>query len=288
MRKSIVAIGVLILLFIPVSLYATSFTSTYLYGEHKYYADISDSRVFIIGGGNTDVAPGEPPQYKVYIWNTPVDSYSSQYNYNEHGDIQLPYWPGWGNCFADGFPITGEGGSNVWENRRIFFWIDDDLDGNPDPLETVAVRQIPSGALLWKSGLPLVENVTIIGGAQPTIQWDRPNYGGIDGYKIRFFPINSETGLGDTNAGPLFDSGWIPEDGSQTYSYPYTGDLFLTYPELAIAIEAYDNVGDYGLVNRSRYLVNHVVPIPSTLLLFGGGLVGVFGLRKRRRGKASS
>lgn len=278
-RKAIVAglVSLLIILTVPLTSFgATSFKDTFLFGDHKYLYDINSESIFIVGGVETFNAPGDPPNFTVYMWNAPTASFD--HGINSNGDIYLRYSPGWGNIFVEAFPMT-----DAWMERDIAFWADDNGNGDLDKGETSIVRRIPAGDLLT-DGLPLVQNVTISGDSyHPTISWTyTESEDWADGFLVRLFPIGSD-GLADVSQAPLFQSEWIPEDGSASYSYHYTGGLFQDYNKLAFAIEARDNISfeNYGLVNRSRYIVNHVVPIPSTLFLLGGGLVGLFGIRRR-------
>ena len=279
MRKSIVAIGLLILLFIPICSQAAEFLGTYLYSYHTYearldgttplrmlgvaYVSESDKSVYVFN------APGSPGPEDVLLYHPP--------NGSGWDDPSIPYY-----CFVGVFE-RGEGWPGNWEDRGIYFWIDNDGAENPS-----VRRSIPSGSLK-SDGLPFVKDVQITGGSDFTVSWTGTGDDDTDGYKIRLFSVEDDGSRDPWDL--LFESTWIPKNDDDCYQYSYTDEdnLFASHGgELAITIDAYDFYDGYGLANQSRYVVNHVVPIPSTLLLFGGGLVGVFGLRRRKKGKASS
>ena len=99
-----------------------------------------------------------------------------------------------------------------------------------------------------------VQNVTITGTRNPVITWDdeveseRVNFN-----RIRLFAI--------VDGEPFFKTLYLNEQipkGSGSYSYTYNGSLFYQYETLAIAIEAWERIGEFGeFINRSRYVVIH-------------------------------
>ncbi len=223
----------------------------------------------------------DAPYYDVYMWNVPTTT----------EDVPMTRVPGWDiwypHLFAKGLNYDNPTG---WENRRIYFWGDADGDEYMDSDEPFAIRVIPAGALA-QNGLPFVTDVNVTPGAHPTISWRGVTDASIDQYRIRFFLVNSGTGLADTKY-PVFQSEAIGIENDNLYEFAYDGDLFQTYGELAICIEARDflledpETGEgynYGLVNRSRYFVNHVVPIPGTALLMGSGLIGIIVVRRKKK-----
>ena len=73
------------------------------------------------------------------------------------------------------------------------------------------------------------------------------------------------------------------QDGLDVYEYTYTGDLFTQYETLIIGIEARSYVEGH-MTNRSRIEYEHITPVPepTTMLLFGTGLIGLAGFRRRK------
>ena len=275
MRK-IISLSFCIISFLLLWSQASAATFTYgpyLFLEHRYYADATSNpeRLFMTAAVST-----EDPNYDVYVWNAPSTS----------GDVQMVHVPGWVDfypyLFARGFSYDN---ASDWENRRVYFWGDADQDGYMDSGEPFGVKVIPKGTLVE---LPFVRNISISPGAHPTIKWQAVPTGFLDSsdyYLVRFFPIDPNTGLGDVSD-LIYQSPFFSHSDGKTYTLEYTGDLFEQYGKLAISIEARDMLTgetDYGLLNHSRYLINHVVPIPSSLFLLAGGLVGIISIRRKAK-----
>ena len=181
--------------------------------------------------------------YNVYLQNVPESS----------GDILLNPSPLWDDftpyLFAKGFfsPTPGA----AWEGIDYNFYIEGHLDDK--------TWNIPQGSI-QRIGYP--STVTISGGIHPTITWNK--VADAEWYRVRLFPIVD----GNPKRGDLLDqSGNITDDGSLSYSYKYTGDAFVSYGTLAVAVETYDDAGLTSLwVNRSVHYSRHN-PVPETAIM---------------------
>jgi hypothetical protein len=178
--------------------------------------------------------------YDVYLQNVPDSS----------GDILLDPVPLWDDFTpyqsSDHFFSPSPGAD--WEGITYNFYIEGHLDDK-------TYYSIHQGSI-QQIGYP--STVTITGGIHPTITWNK--VANADWYRVRLFPIVN----GNPNHADLVDqSGNITDDGSLSYSYPYTGDAFESYGTLAVAIETYDNAGlTSGWVNRSVHYSQHN-PVPA-------------------------
>ncbi|MDY6839507.1 MAG: hypothetical protein SWH78_16195 [Thermodesulfobacteriota bacterium] len=109
--------------------------------------------------------------------------------------------------------------------------------------------------------------VSISEGVHPSITFS--SVSNADRYLLRIFRINES---GNPDSSLLLDqSEVIEDDGSPSYCYQYTGDAFQTYGStLTIAIEAYEDGPCDSVVNRSRYYVQHTVPVTGACCLPDG------------------
>ena len=95
----------------------------------------------------------------------------------------------------------------------------------------------------------------ITGKEYPTIIWDP--VAGADEYRVRLRNPDNDTLIFDET---------IDDDGSPSYSYTYTGDLFIQYDYLWVVLEARDYEGDQ-LLNRSNIFYEHsVTPVGEYLI----------------------
>lgn len=65
-------------------------------------------------------------------------------------------------------------------------------------------------------------------------------------------------------------------------SFTYSGDLFIGGQSYAVAIGARDLLLN-DVVNRSRFYTQYAIPLPTTILLLGSGLIGLAGVMRRFR-----
>jgi hypothetical protein len=150
-------------------------------------------------------------------------------------------------------------------NYELDYWGEDPL--NPPWHDYGKVFYDPPPGDWWKTtyqfrtddGLttPLFSHVTtnfapmdfvqadIVGKENPTITWD--SIANADQYRVRLY---------DPSDGSLLFSERIDDDGSPSYSYTYSGDLFLQYDYLWVVLEARDYDGDQ-LLNRSKIYYEH-------------------------------
>lgn len=95
----------------------------------------------------------------------------------------------------------------------------------------------------------------IVGKEYPTITWD--SVANADEYRIRLSDPSNDT--------TVFNES-IDDDGSPSYSYTYSGDLFSQHDYLWVVLEARDYEGDQ-LLNRSKIYYEHsVTPVGEYLI----------------------
>jgi hypothetical protein len=95
----------------------------------------------------------------------------------------------------------------------------------------------------------------ITGQENPTITWDP--VAGADEYRVRLYNPDNDT---------LLFNETIADDGSPSYSYTYTGDLFVQYDYLWVVLEARHYEGEQ-LLNRSKIYYEHsVTPVGEYLI----------------------
>jgi hypothetical protein len=96
----------------------------------------------------------------------------------------------------------------------------------------------------------------ITGKEYPTITWDPVT--DADEYRVRLYNPDNDT---------LLFNETIADDGSPSYSYTYTGDLFVQYDYLWVVLEARDYEGSQ-LLNRSKIYYEHsVTPVGEYLIM---------------------
>jgi len=193
--------------------------------EYRYYqAPFTDNENYFI----LSWAIVDNDTYNIYLQNVPDSS----------GDMLLDPVPLWDDFtpyqFSKSFYSPSPG--HAWEGIDYNFYIEGDLDNKTWNIPQGSIQQI---------GYP--STVTISGGIHPTITWNK--VADAEWYRVRLFPIVN----GNPHRADLLDqSGNITDDGSLSYSYHYTGDAFVSYGTLAVAVETYDNAGlTSGWVNRS-------------------------------------
>jgi hypothetical protein len=152
----------------------------------------------------------------------------------------------------DGFSPPG----SDWEGTIFPIYIDENLNGILDPGEASINWTIPEGSLQQLS----IPSVSISGQLNPTITWQEVP--GSETYNVRLWAITEGKILSD-----LLFSAYIPGDGSPSYSYTYTGNLFSQYKTLAVSVMANDT--DSGLYNRSTYITTHSIRVnlPGVMML---------------------
>jgi len=189
------------------------------------------------------------PNFNVYVQGVP----------GANGDEMLIPTPDWKYVFpqfnmfykyfdqSGGYPPPG----SQWEDKDYLFYIDENNSGYLDDGDTKRLFSIPLGSIK-EEPMDFVQNVTITGTHNPVITWD-----GVEGsdrvnfYRIRLFAVVDDKPSFKT----LYLNETIQKNGSGSYSYTYNGSLFYQYETLAIAIEAWEIIGE--LINRSRYVVIH-------------------------------
>jgi hypothetical protein len=143
-----------------------------------------------------------------------------------------------------------------------------------------------SGRLSWWGGIAFTNYLNSInyGGSN---QWRLPTSNAIFGY-------NGTDGneLGELFYGELGGTAGnnIPDTASfineQAYAY-WSGTEYASYPNLAWIFITFDGYQDYNFKNLQFYAWAvspgqvSAVPVPGTVWLFGTGLVGLLGLKRR-------
>jgi len=143
----------------------------------------------------------------------------------------------------------------AWEGITYRFYIDENNNAQLDSGETTRDFMIPVGSMRQ---MDVVPNVRVSGTYWPVVTWDAVPEA--DYYRVRIYPVVN--GVPST-VSRLFQIGQIPEDGSGSYMFMYTGDLFLNNETLAIAIEAREHLPTGEMINRSRYYVQHSPIAPA-------------------------
>ena len=133
----------------------------------------------------------------------------------------------------------------AWEGMNHTFFIDKFSNGVLDADEAFATCSVPVGAFS-QMDIPVV---SVTGSNLPTISWQPVSGAAI--YLVNLFELTAENTLGN-----LVFSVKVADDGSPSYSYTYNGDLFDSYPMLAIMLVAKDNDSSC-YYNRSVFVTTH-------------------------------
>ncbi|MBI9074502.1 MAG: hypothetical protein JEZ02_03745 [Desulfatibacillum sp.] len=176
-------------------------------------------------------------------------------NSTQTGPVTLSYLGPWGtalNLSATPFMPSPIGSYKApggdWENVTYTFTVGD----------ATATWNFPAGSL---QQLPAIAPVTATAGEHPTFTWNA--VAGADAYD--FVILDIDYTRTPQFARPLFVSAPFADDGSPTFSYTYTGDLFaqgIDYPVWIRALQFHPLSGSDAryheeVLNRSTHVMKH-------------------------------
>lgn len=205
------------------------FISDYSVYDQDYFDTNSTFRMVAAVRVNTS-------EYPVYI--------SSEFFEEDYSLHFLQDWSEYTYALAfypdQGAPAPGE----YWEQGEYQFYVDENDNQSREPSEAVYNLNLPLGSI---QKLAIPSQVEVTGTKQPKLSWQAVEEA--DFYRVRL--IQEGWKLVD-------ESEFIPDDGSEKYSYEYKGKAFEeNSSNLALVIEAYDTLNDdleSQIINRSRYV----------------------------------
>jgi hypothetical protein len=268
MRKLFFVLLVLLLVVPATNSFSASFVDPpgpQIWSEHTYHDDTSATSFGMIAS-----SPVDTNAHNVFLYS---ESSMNQFQ------LTLKEWFGNYDAYKvfnnPPFPVPGP----AYEGINLDFFIDTNDNGIfDDPYRTV---NIPSGTFRTTQPLPFVDNVKVTYvGSDVHVSWNGiplvGNFGDDVNDKYEVKVMNRDTG------------DWVDRyadiaiNSLNQYSLDL-GDLSVYGDNFWLRIEAREGIGDVELANRSSYWTScKAVPEPTTMLLFGAGLVGLAGFGRKK------